>query len=85
MKRIGRRFLKEKARTLSSVNNLMPCKECELKHICGGDCRINFFEVFRDCDIEKLKSSTPTRLCNSQVKEEYYDLMIRTNEKLFQQ
>lgn len=75
----------EKARTLSSVNNLMPCKECELKHICGGDCRINFFEVFRDCDIEKLKSSTPTRLCNSQVKEEYYDLMIRTNEKLFQQ
>ena len=74
----------EKARTLSSVNNLMPCKECELKHICGGDCRINFFEVFRDCDIEKLQSSTPTRLCNSQVKEEYYDLMIRTNEKLFQ-
>ena len=73
----------EKARELSSVNNLMPCKECELKHICGGDCRINFFEVFRNCDIEKLASSTPTRICNSQVKEEYYDLMIRTNKKLF--
>ncbi len=74
----------EKVRELSNVYNLMPCKDCELKHICGGDCRINFFEDFRNCDIEKLAHSAPTRKCNSKVKEDYYDLMIRTNEKLFQ-
>lgn len=76
--------LAARAKELSNVNNLQPCKECELKHICGGDCRINFFEVFKTCDVNAIKAASPTRQCNQQVKEEYYDVMIRTNEKLYQ-
>ena len=41
--------LSSKARELSKVQNLSPCKECELRYICGGGCRIEHFEWFREC------------------------------------
>ena len=34
------RSLQEK----SNVNNLIPCKDCELKFICGGGCRLDYFK-----------------------------------------
>lgn len=69
-------------RKLSDVNNLSPCKDCELKYICGGDCRIRHFEGFKECDPAMIKRSY--RICSKEKKEEFYDLMIRVNEKLYQ-
>ena len=74
--------LSDLAKQISDVNNLVPCKDCELKYICGGDCRVIYFKDLVDCDVEKLTKS-PTRKCNKEMKEQFYDLMIRTNHKLF--
>jgi len=70
------------AKQLSDVNNLFPCKGCELKYICGGDCRVIYFKDLVDGDIENLTMS-PKRKCDKRIKEQFYDLMIRTNHKLF--
>lgn len=73
------------AQSLSNINNLRPCNTCELKYICGGGCRIDYFPELTTCsDIEKLNPlSIPPRKCSMKEKEYYYDIMIRTNEMLF--
>lgn len=70
------------AKQLSDVNNLLPCRDCELKYICGGDCRVIYFKEFVDFNIENVKSF-PMRKCSKEIKETFYDLMIRTNNKIF--
>lgn len=75
--------LSQQAKERSNVNNVMPCKDCELKYICGGDCRIKYFKEFVDCNVCEL-STYPVRKCDRQTKELFYDLMIRTNHRIFQ-
>ena len=77
--------LSSKARNLSKVQNLFPCKECELRYICGGGCRIEYFEWFRECKgLKNNMLSTPLiRKCDFSIKQHYYDLMIKANYKLF--
>lgn len=76
--------LSSKARNLSKVQNLFPCKECELRYICGGGCRIEHFKWFRECkDIENKISVHINRECELSIKQHYYDLMIKVNCKLF--
>jgi radical SAM protein with 4Fe4S-binding SPASM domain len=72
-----------KAKAISVVDNILPCKGCELKYICGGDCRIKYFPQLASSNIMKL-SSPPIRKCSKEIKEKFYDLMIETNEKIFQ-
>lgn len=75
--------LANKAKAYSNVENLEPCRHCELKFICGGDCRIKHFSSFT----QTLNFDTidqPYRKCNDDVKNNVYDLMVRTNEALFQ-
>lgn len=78
--------LSEIAKKLSNINNLKPCRNCELKYICGGGCRItNFPELV---NLEALGSETVTnnftpRKCSKEVKEKYYRMMIKTNEQFF--
>lgn len=74
------------AQKLSNINNLKPCKDCELKYICGGGCRLKHFKDLVNCeDIEHLDINTISpRNCDRKTKEEFYDLMIRTNHKLFE-
>lgn len=67
---------------VSNVNNLIPCKDCELKYICGGECRINYFPEFRTADILNSDSS-PSRYCPKEYKESMLDLLIETNEAIF--
>lgn len=74
--------ISEQAKVLSKVDNLRPCRDCELKYICGGDCRIKYFDGFQNLDV-KNRIDTPIRQCNENVKYKIYDLMIRTNRKLF--
>ena len=72
-----------KAKNISNVDNILPCKDCELKYICGGDCRIENFPELAQSDIMGL-STPPTRSCSKEIKEKFYNLMIETNEKIFQ-
>ena len=67
----------------SNINNLLPCKDCELKYICGGGCRIIHFNGFTDYS-ERHTNILPKRECNIAIKEEFYELMIRTNRFLFE-
>lgn len=78
--------LSQKAMSLSNINNLKPCCECELKYICGGGCRIKYFN-----ELVKLKSLDNThavetlkaRNCNSELKYKYYQMMIETNVEFY--
>lgn len=78
--------LSKKVQLLSNINNFKPCRDCELKYICGGGCRIsNFPELIQinnfQCNIDP-KSFKP-RKCNEELKQKYYNLMIDTNEQFF--
>lgn len=77
--------LSSKARHLSKVQNLFPCKECELRYLCGGGCRIEYFDWFKECKgiKEEKNPSQLRRECSPSTKYHYYDLMIKANYKLF--
>lgn len=73
------------ARVYSNVDNLQPCQSCELKYICGGDCRVKYFEGLEDGVYNVKKANDlPRRHCTREWKERYYSLLIRVNERLFQ-
>lgn len=73
--------LAKKARILSNVKNLLPCRDCELEYICGGDCRVKHFKGFKESDLQLMKDSE--RSCNEEIKYYFYDMMIRLNEQMF--
>lgn len=70
---------------LSYVENLTPCKDCELRYFCGGDCRIKYFDAFKEMDdLRNLPDPADLRRdCPQSVKEHFYRLMLDTNERLF--
>lgn len=70
------------ASDLSDINNLYPCSTCHLKYICGGGCRVDEFPDMKTGPYQLGKK--PERKCNTEVRNEFYDLMIRTNEQIFQ-
>lgn len=70
----------KKAKARANINNVNPCRHCDLKYICGGDCRIMYYPELLDPHSEEL----PVRKCSQKVKEEVYELMIRTHEDMFQ-
>lgn len=77
--------LSKRAQQKSDISNLRPCCDCELKYICGGGCRIDFFPSFVHCKdvISKNVEDFGQRMCDNKDKERFYDLMIKTNSKLF--
>lgn len=76
--------LSKTAQQKSNISNLKPCRDCELKYICGGGCRLDYFPTFASCDdvISMEVENFQPRICNEKEKEMYYDLMIKTNDKL---
>lgn len=78
-------IMANKLHELSNVNNLKPCNQCELKYICGGDCRIKNFEEFKDADLLNYNPEDfKPRQCNIAYKESFYRLMIKYNQRLFE-
>lgn len=78
-------MLAKKAEHLSEVTNLSPCKDCELMYICGGGCRIDYFPDLLNCDIgTSLPEGIRPRQCSDSYKAHFYNLMIKTNTKIFQ-
>lgn len=76
--------LSRKIKELSDVANIEPCKNCELIYICGGGCRYKFFPKLINIPQDyNIKEYVPKRKCSVETKEQYYDLMIKTNKRLF--
>lgn len=73
--------LSNKAKVKSIVDNLEPCNNCELKYICGGECRIHHFPELKK-DITKATNQCARR-CSKEHKEMFYDLMLRLNHYFF--
>lgn len=69
------------AKSRSNVDNLVPCNTCEIKYVCGGDCRIHHFPDIHDNTIDMKVQCA--RKCTIENKEMFYDLMIKNNEMLF--
>lgn len=74
--------ISKSASALSEINNLKPCCDCHLKYICGGGCRVDEFPALKTGPY-KLDYN-PERKCNPALRNEFYDLMVRTNESIFQ-
>lgn len=73
----------EQAKLCSEVSHLSPCGKCPVRYICGGDCRIKYFTYLKD-GILPPDGYLPKRVCTKEHRHSIYDLMIRTNEKIFQ-
>ena len=74
----------EMARKISHVDSIEPCSSCELRYICGGDCRIEYFPSLLEGDTVCSKDcKAPRRICTKAYKDSMYDLMVRTNELCF--
>lgn len=75
----------KKAQELSKIDNFRPCNNCELRYICGGGCRIDYFPEFAlITDVDNVDfSKISERKCTNKVKERFYQLMIDSNEHLF--
>ena len=71
----------QKARALSNINNLSPCKDCELKYICGGECRIKHFSGFKENNLSII--ATSKRVCSQEHKNMFYDMMLNLNEAMY--
>lgn len=73
------------AERATSVTLLKPCKDCDIRYICGGGCRIEWFPdlVKRDSFDRLDYESILPRKCNDIIKTQFYDLMIRGNKYLY--
>ena len=67
------------------ITHFKPCRDCELRFICGGGCRAEHFKTFTQIDdVTNIDfDSIPPRKCNKEHKDKFYRLMINTNERFF--
>lgn len=71
------------AKDVSNVNNLVPCKTCELKFICGGGCRIERVTELHRMEMDKTTKEELHCECDIIYKKKLYDKMIDLNELIF--
>ncbi len=57
---------------MTSVESMLPCKNCDLRFICGGGCRID--------DLSKNGDIMPFVKCSTGHKEHILNMMIETRE-----
>ena len=71
------------ARMATSVQNIFPCCECDLRFICGGGSRLTCFSGLsniKKIDLQSIK--TVSRECSPEHKEEILRLMIESDSLL---
>lgn len=68
---------------ITGVDNIYPCKNCEIKYICGGGCRVE--EIPDMINIEPFSDNKEnyTMTCNSVRKTSIYKKMIEANELFY--
>ena len=73
------------AEEAGKIDHFKPCKECELKYICGGGCRVEHFRQFTQVkNIEDVDhDAIAPRICSKDDKGRLYDLMLRTTEMFY--
>lgn len=78
--------LSRKARIYSDIDNLLPCKDCPLKYLCGGGCRVKFFRKLVLTDISSAPQMCYMREepCTKEKREAMYRLMIRASHLFYQ-
>ena len=69
------KYIKE----ITSVDNTKICKDCEIRYICGGGCRIKY-EGIKEADSRKTLWSY-----NCEGKKDLYEKMILSNEYFFEE
>lgn len=77
--------LAKKARNLSDISNLTPCKDCSLKYLCGGGCRVKHFKTLVSMQISSNEETVASRTtaCTKEYKENILRLMIRANKYFY--
>lgn len=74
--------LSREVREAADVDNLNPCKFCELRYICGGGCRIEHFkELVESTDFSD--NVNISRICAPEYKAKLYQYMLESNELLY--
>ena len=77
--------LRKKIRQLTYVDNLYPCKECELRYICGGGCRINNFPAAININTSEPRNAHEIHRINKcEEKDNLYRLMIESADFLLE-
>lgn len=61
---------------ISSVDNVLPCKFCEIKYICGGGCRIDDFKFKGNHKKIDLEKNLIRFECNQDYKDKIYRKML---------
>lgn len=72
----------EIARKSSHIDSIAPCKDCAVRYICGGGCRIELYTKLCNGDTCE-DGDVPRRKCTAKDKQLVYEQMLRTNEALF--
>jgi len=68
---------------LSSGDNVTPCKECSIKYICGGGCRIDDFSFKGDHKLLDEKTKIKS-MCSKKNKERIYEQMLQTSNYMYE-
>lgn len=70
------------ARQKTYVDNILPCRDCDIRLVCGGNCRVS--EIPEVTHVE-LDEKTPVfeRTCEDVYKENLYRLMVESSEFLY--
>lgn len=69
----------EKVKVLTDVNHSAACKECEIRYICGGDCRMNYKGIIN----VDTHNGVWENKCPKGTKENIYKKMILCNEYFY--
>lgn len=67
---------------LSDVDNLTPCKDCDLKYICGGGCRIAYTPSLLNADPD-TRVVFQREKCTEEDKMKLYKKMIAANDLFY--
>jgi len=69
---------------LSSVDNVMPCMDCEIKYICGGGCRIDEY-YFAGKQSKIIKNQPLIKInCTEDYKNSIYEKMVSSIKYIYQ-
>ena len=73
-------FEKAKERmNAASVDNTLPCRDCALRHICGGGCRSDRYE-YVSCTMDKQSIHKP---CSDEYKQTLIKMMIQATKECY--
>lgn len=63
----------------ASVDNTIPCRDCALRHVCGGGCRAERFEKV-SCSLEEPSVHNP---CSERYKMLLLEIMVHTTRACY--